>query len=238
MTGYKYDLHVHTDEVSPCGKVPARDVVRMYKDAGYDGVVITDHYFDGFFESFGGQSWKEKTEHYLEGFRIALNEGKQSGLKVFQGMEIRFQENSNDYLVFGIDEDFLKANKELYKLNLRDFRKLIEGTGFLLVQAHPFRPFMIPASPELIDGVEIYNGNPRHDSHNGLAYEYAFENHLLMTSGSDFHQPEDLARGGISVPEEISTSAELISAIKNLKTTELIRNSTPEQSEAAPTEPD
>jgi len=51
MAIYKYDTHVHTKEVSPCGKVPAIEVVKLYKDAGYHGIVITDHYCDSFFES-------------------------------------------------------------------------------------------------------------------------------------------------------------------------------------------
>jgi len=55
----------------------------------------------------------------------------------------------------------------------------------------------------LIDGVEIYNGNPRHNSSNHLALEYARKNGLKMLSGSDFHQVQDAARGGIIVDERI-----------------------------------
>lgn len=41
---YKYELHCHTDEVSLCGKVPAGEIAEMYRQAGYSGIVITDHY--------------------------------------------------------------------------------------------------------------------------------------------------------------------------------------------------
>lgn len=47
---YRYDLHVHTSEVSACGSIPAKEVVRLYHQAGYDGLVITDHYADYFFQ--------------------------------------------------------------------------------------------------------------------------------------------------------------------------------------------
>ena len=40
---YKYELHCHTKEVSRCGAVPAAEIVKMYKENGYDGIVITDH---------------------------------------------------------------------------------------------------------------------------------------------------------------------------------------------------
>ena len=224
MIQYKYDIHVHTSEVSDCGRISAKDMAGMYKDAGYHGVVITDHYCENFFSQFRRKSWEEKIEQYLTGYYNALNEGIKLGLQVIPGMEITFRENYNDYLVYGIDENFLKENKELYKLGLKGFGKLIEGSGIITVQAHPFRPFMIPASPKLIDGVEVYNGNPRQNSRNQLAFEYAEKNGLIMLSGSDFHQRDDLARGGIIVSEEIRSPSELINAIRNGKITELIQS--------------
>ena len=72
---------------------------------------------------------------------------------------------------------------------------------------------MNPASDDLLDGLEVYNGNPRHDSQNDKALSYAEKHNLKMISGSDFHENEDLARGGIvaELPEKMS---ELISLLK------------------------
>ena len=83
---------------------------------------------------------------------------------------------------------------------------------------------MTQAPPELLDGIEVFNGNPRHNSRNELALEYAEKNGLLKLSGSDFHQRQDLARGGILVPEEISNPLQLVDSMKNGKITGLIRN--------------
>jgi len=223
MAIYKYDTHVHTKEVSPCGKVPAVEVVKLYKDAGYHGIVITDHYCDSFFESLYGLTWDEKIERYLKGYNKAYEAGKKLGLKVILGMEIRFTENVNDYLIYGFDEDFLKDNKELYKLNLKGFRELTKDKNILIFQAHPFRPAMIPAPPELLDGIEIHNGNPRHNSNNDLAYEYALKNRLLMLSGSDFHQRGDIAAGGIIIYTSIDNSEEFSDIIRNKRIMELIQ---------------
>ena len=200
---YKYETHFHTAETSPCGKVRAVDAVRIYKEAGYTGIVVTDHYFHGFFERQLFKSWDAKIDLYLAGYHRALEEGAKLGLEVHLGMEIQFSENSNDYLVYGFDEDFLRRSKKLYRLGLKDFRKHTTGSGIVIVQAHPFRPRMIPADPSLLDGIEIYNGNPRHDSSNHLALKYAQDNGLKMLSGSDFHQVQDAARGGIIVAERI-----------------------------------
>ncbi len=204
---FKYETHLHTDETSPCGRVPAVESVRIYKKAGYTGIVVTDHYTRGFFEKQLFKSWDDKIDLYLAGYHKALEEGAKLDLDVHLGMEIQFNENANDYLVYGFDEHFLRMYKKLYKLGLEAFRKLTAGNGIIIVQAHPFRPRMIPAKPSLIDGVEIYNGNPRHDSSNHLAFEYAKENGLKMLSGSDFHQVQDAARGGIIVGSRIEPGA-------------------------------
>ena len=49
MNLYYYDLHVHTSNVSPCAHVKAEEVVRLYAQAGYKGIVITDHYSEKYF---------------------------------------------------------------------------------------------------------------------------------------------------------------------------------------------
>ena len=223
MTAFKYDTHVHTKEISPCSKVPAKEAVKMYKEAGYHGIIITDHYCDSFFISLGNLTWNEKIDSFLEGYNIAFDAGKKLGLKVILGMEIRFVGDSNDYLVYGFDEDFLRNNKELYKLSLKQFRELTKKENILIFQAHPFRSGMIQAPPELLDGIEVFNGNPRHNSNNNLAYGYALKNQLLMLSGSDFHQKVDIARGGVIVSESICNPQEFADIIRNNKITDLIQ---------------
>lgn len=222
MKLYKYDMHVHTAEVSICGMVPASQVVYLYKEAGYHGIVITDHYIDEYFYGLGHKSWKDKIDEFLKGYRNALSEGEKSGLKIIPGIEIRFTENNNDYLIYGIDEAFLRHNKELYKLGLEKFRKLIRGENILIYQAHPFRSWVNPANPVLLDGVEVFNGNLRQVNNNHQALSFAVANNLKMASGSDFHQVEDLAMGGVIFPDEICTPVQLFKALKNDRAVGLI----------------
>jgi predicted metal-dependent phosphoesterase TrpH len=209
MAIYKIDTHVHTSETSFCGNVRGIELVRLYKNSGYYGVIITDHYCKEFFESLGKKNWEEKVDRFLTGYRNAFNEGKKIGINVFLGMEIRFTENWNDYLVYGFSEDFLKEYKELYNLGLKKFRKFTQGKGILIFQAHPFRQGMTRANLLLLDGVEVFNGHPRQNSYNHLAYSFAKKNNLIMISGSDFHRAEDLATGGIIIPKAAGSSKEL-----------------------------
>ena len=42
---YKYELHTHTKYGSrQCGRTEPKDIERMYKENGYSGIVLTDHY--------------------------------------------------------------------------------------------------------------------------------------------------------------------------------------------------
>ena len=91
----------------------------------------------------------------------------------------------------------------MHRLDLAGLHALCRRWGALLVQAHPNRKNCHPVDAGLLDGVEVFNGNPRHDSHNALTLAFAQAHpHLIRTSGSDYHQPQDLARGGIVADAE------------------------------------
>ncbi len=215
MDSYIYDVHIHTSETSSCGKVDAKTVVRVYKEAGYHGLVITDHYTRGYFESLRYNQWEDKVNQYLRGYHSALAEGRKLGLNVLLGMELRFDENESDYLIYGIDEDFLFRHRELYTLNIEKFSGMINGTTIQIYQAHPFRLTSVPANPAYLHGIEVYNGNPRQISNNSKAFEYAKKNGLKMISGSDFHLLSDLARGGIILSDTPPDSVEFAQILKN-----------------------
>jgi len=210
---FKFDTHIHTSETSHCGEISAKETVRLYKEAGYDGICITDHYYKSYFENMGNISWEEKIDIYLKGYKNACTEGERVNLNIILGTEITFVGSPNDYLIFGVTEEFLFENPELYSYNMSDFRKLIDKYGMLIYQAHPFRPYITPQLPIFLDGIEVYNANPRHNPRNELAYKYALDNNLKMSSGSDCHQAGDVGRGGIITEERITTSEELINIL-------------------------
>jgi len=217
MKIFKYELHTHTVEVSPCAHEKARDIVNFYKKKGYQGLVITDHFHEKYFNSLGNMKWEDKIDLYHSGFREALDEGKKLGMDVLWGIELRFTDHGNDYLVYGLDDAFLKSHENLHEYTLSDFHNLIgENDQVLIYQAHPYRPGHTIANPDLLDGLEVYNGHPRHNSRNDKARAFADEHRLLFLSGSDFHQKGDEASGGIISSKRISCTSELIHTLKNL----------------------
>jgi len=222
MKSFKTDLHIHTRESSPCGEIGARRLVLLYSQIGFSTIVITDHFFRGYFESLKGISWEEKIDCFMTGYKIALDEAKSTHINVLLGAEITFDADPNDYLVYGIDEFFLKNNPMLYEIGLEKFNSLIDKSKIMVFQAHPFREGMSPASSLLLDGMEVYNGSPRHNSNNDFALKHAVSHNLIMISGSDFHCNTDLGTGGIITNNEIKTIKQLNSLLMRNEDIKLI----------------
>lgn len=218
MDKFFCEMHAHTSNTSRCSHVSADDMIKDYIKAGYDGIVVTDHLSPSTFEQFEGEaiSWKEKVDFFLRGYKAAT-EAANGKIKVFLGMEIRFyfpeDANMNDYLVYGVTEKFLYDNVDIDRMRIRQFSELVHKNGMAIFQAHPFRTGMTVTNPKYLDGIEVYNACIRHNSHNNIANMWADENGLLRTSGSDYHEHEDTARGGLIFDREITDNADLVKAL-------------------------
>ncbi len=211
------ELHAHSSESSRCGSVAAAELIEKYKNAGYSALVLTDHYYARFFDKFSDLSWEKQLEKYLKGYKNAEEAAGDLEFKVFLGIEIKFNNDPNEYLIYGLNEEFLLKHPNLHHRNLEEFKILAEKQKeeTMIFQAHPYRQGMKPAASKLLDGLEVYNGNPRHDSQNAKAFSYAKDHKLKMISGSDFHEYEDLGRGGIVVADIPTKMKDLIALLKS-----------------------
>lgn len=219
MKKYFTELHLHTKESSSCSKVPAREMIDMYKSKGYSTIVVTDH-CKSKLERLGDISWKEKIDYMYKGFDIAKKYGNEQGMNILLGVEITLELTNNEYidcLVYGIDKEFLYENENIYEYSLEKLYKLCNGKGYLLVQAHPFRDNVRLAPLEYIDGIEVFNGCHDEISRNDKALEYGSSTNKILTSGSDFHHLNDLARGGIITDIEIKDIKQLVEILKSKK---------------------
>lgn len=211
----KIDLHVHTAEVSGCANVPGEEVVRLYAEAGYDAIVITNHYVSYNKQRFENEG-KDFYETFVNGIRICEEAGKKYGIKVFYGYELRFNRSENDYLVYGMDLETAKDCDRFFSMGPREFSHFANENGILFYQAHPFRNHMTITDPRYLFGIEVRNGNPRHDSRNDIAAAWANRfPHLKKIAGSDFHQREDLAISGICTHRNVDTMEDLLSVLRD-----------------------
>jgi predicted metal-dependent phosphoesterase TrpH len=72
-------------------------------------------------------------------------------------------------------------------------------------------------------GAEVFNGNPRHENNNTQAAAFARRHGLRQSAGSDFHQYEDVGRGGLYLPAAVATEGDLARWLKR-ETPRLYRN--------------
>lgn len=219
---YKIETHLHTSEVSRCAKLSAEEMIKFYAQAGYDVVLVTDHYTKRFFNGLGDISWKEKAEKYLLGYKAAFQAGKKFGVTVLLSMELTFDNAPNDYLVYGITEKFIENNPELYESSIEKFYPIAKENGFLVIQAHPFRDKVCYPTIEFVDGLEIYNTNPRHEDYNERTKVLAEENNLLFTAGSDAHRSEDATLTGLISTKPVFNMDDFIALIRS-KEVEVVR---------------
>ena len=212
----KWELHAHCSETSLCGHIPAQEVVKNYLEKGYTGLVLTDHYSAKTLRALPGEG-AERVESWLRGYHIAREAGERYGLTVLFGLEARLQFNDNDFLILGTTPDFLRANPDLHLGTLHELHEAVQSAGGLLIQAHPYREeSCFPENADDLDGIEVFNGCPRHENFNERALAFAEKHpHLIRTSGSDYHRPMDLATSGIETDRCIETGADLVKCLKD-----------------------
>lgn len=212
---YKIETHLHTNHVSKCGHLSASEIVKGYADAGYSALIVTDHYNRTTFDFLGidPAAPGDKLTPFLDGYRRVREEAEKVGIRVFRGAELRFDECDNDYLFYGWLDDVLAEPEEVFRMGIAGFAPMARAAGGLIIQAHPYRRSCTPAIARYLDGVEVRNMNPRHDSHNDRAEAYAEEYGLIRTSGSDCHRTEDIGLGGIVtnyLPSDVLSMTRLI----------------------------
>ncbi len=211
---FKTELHLHTNGVSSCCDCPAEVAIERYLAAGYRTLVVTDHYHSYYLSQF--PSHEEAVAHFVSGAERyrTLADGR---MTVLSAIELRLDENCNDYLVYGVTPEFLSATPELTHLRRREaFAKLHEA-GALIFQAHPFRNRMTVLPPDGLDGVEVFNAHNGHDSRNSLAYAYANLYGLAGIAGTDFHHLFNQPTAGILSDASIPDMPTLLTVLREKK---------------------
>ena len=112
--------------------------------------------------------WEERIDLFWKGYEDAKAEGDRIGLDVFFGLEQNFA--GDEYLVYGLDKAYMKAHPEMEHWNRRQQLEEVHKAGGCVIQAHPFRNGCVPADAKLLDGVEVFNMHPGHNSRCILAW--------------------------------------------------------------------
>lgn len=223
-SGYALETHMHTSESSKCAHASGKRMARFYKDLGYSGIIITDHFFNGNTTVPPHFPWKERVRLFCEGYEHAFDEGKRIGLDVFFGWEYGYY--GTEFLTIGLDKEWLLKHPDVLEWGVEDYLDRVRADGGLAIHAHPFREASyideIRLFPKHVDAVEVINSRNAHSIQDIKAYQYAKKHSLMMTSGSDSHDTEALPGGGMILKKRPQSVGELVSVIKSGKYMKLI----------------
>ncbi|MDR0567976.1 MAG: PHP domain-containing protein [Spirochaetaceae bacterium] len=221
-----YETHLHTAQASSCAVSAGREYISRYKDLGYSGIIITDHFYNGNSSLNRNLPWKEWVRQFCRGYEDALNEGVKQGLSVFFGWEETF--DGDDYLIYGLDKEWLLEHPEAAHWTRREQYEKISQYGGCVVQAHPFRQHYyintVHLSTGCVDAVEAANAGNHSQSYDALAMRYAQKLRLPVSAGSDIHRAEDVRAGetfGVYLPQKLTSILDYVKAVRERRITGL-----------------
>ena len=217
---YLYETHLHTAGISACAVSRGAEYIKGYKDMGYSGIIVTDHFYNGNSGLPKDLPWKEWVNQFCRGYEEARNEGERRGLDVFFGWEETF-DNCDDYLVYGLDKDWLLEHPECRHWTRGEQYRAVKEAGGCVVQAHPFRQryyiSRVVLSTGCVDAVETDNGG-NENCDDALAFSYANKIGKPQTAGTDIHDASHIYSGslyGVYLNRKLDSIADYVKIICN-----------------------
>ncbi len=196
-----FDIHIHENLFSSDSHLNPIQILEEAKEAGLDGLCITDHESNDF---------KNYVAQYTENY----------DLKIIVGAEILTQEG--DILVFGLDDLPTEV------IPARELLTAVNKAGGVGIAAHPFRnnnrglENNIADLAPLLHGIEALNGSTS-SANNYRAIEAGLANTLSLLGGSDAHYPGRIGKFITEIEAEIDKEKDFIEAIKNDRVQPLYR---------------
>lgn len=203
----KLDMHCHTKEGSPDGKLTLLENIEILKQKGYNGMLITDH------DSYKAYRYYKKLPDKPEDF------------VVLKGIE--YDTIDAGHMLVIMPTDVKLPILELRGLPVILLIEIVHRYGGIIGPAHPcgskflsifstLRDKKIPNIYHKFDFVEGYNACEDADS-NMRAMRLAEEYHLPCVGGSDSHRPDCAGFGYTILQEDIENETELINYIRSGK---------------------
>ena len=223
---YKLEMHLHTIHNSHCGQVEPVDIAREYADAGYNGIVVTNHFNRTDLFGYVAQQYGSRLNvmsDYMRDYYELKDECAKYGIDVFFGLEAapdfctyyKYSPPYGEILVYGITpEELLEYGYDILNFNKMELYDWAEKHGCLLVVAHPYRKICTELDYRYVHGIEISNLHPHQDSKNHKAEKVCDMLGLIPTGGSDYHF-EGGARGGILLKRAPESEKDLVSILKS-----------------------
>ena len=217
---FLYETHCHEKLCSACAVATPEELVMGYKNAGYSGLVLTDHFLSGNTCVSYRLPYKERILKYYDAFLKAKELGEKLDFDVIFGFEHMYG-GWKEMLVYGLEIDFLLSNDDLLNLTAEEFYKRVNNSGGIIIHAHPYRyrwyiDMDFKPRFDLCDGVEVYNAYNTKEE-NVKAFKSCKEWGKIALSGGDIHDGFDkkLNYSGVYFDKRVKTAKEFANELKS-----------------------
>ncbi len=189
----KLDCHTHTSRFSGCSVIAPDNLLTRARGHGLDGLVLTEH----------NQFWPRNE---LSSLRRAFPE-----LLILSGAEITVGLHHVVVLLPRPDRSLISIE------NMASLAAAVEKRNGCAFVAHPFR--FTPDFDELVldypfRAIEVASFNQSKAGKVESSLEYARQHDLHPITASDAHSAEPVGEYFITLPETISSAADLIDIIQ------------------------
>lgn len=211
----KVETHLHVVPIGTCPIETPRDTARLYKNAGYDVLIVTNHFQKKTINDMRSEG-KDPIAEYVNAYREVKKYGEKVGLEVWFGVEVALETTgcNAEFLLYGVDEDFILSNPDMINYTQAELYKKVQEAGAIMVQAHPYRSNTALCDLEYMDGIEAFNLHPNHTQPYPEFVSMARASGKIITSGSDFHFRGGEALGGVIVGDEVKNINDFVNALK------------------------
>lgn len=198
------DLHTHTHPLSHDSLLSPDDLIEAAKEAGLDGVCLTEHDF----------FWEPET---------AADLSRRHNFLVIPGIEVNTEDGH--IVVFGLERFAYGMHR------MAELARMAADAGAVMIAAHPYRrqlPFELRhdgdwthaleravANPAYAhaQGIEARNGRGS-DRENAFSAEVCARLSLPAVAASDAHERKDVGRCATEFERRINGLADLIAELK------------------------
>ena len=216
---FKYDLHVHSIGASACGHDTVCEMMKRYKEIGFTGFALTNHFLHGYTGVDRSLSWRDYVKEYSKYYYDALETAQKLDFDLISGLEEKY-DAGKEILVYGITPETLLANPQLEAMDINIWSNTVRQNDGFIAYAHPFRnrayipdPYAMP-DISLVDGIEAYNycNDP---CDNELAVKTFKNSGKITIAGGDLHSVNFNDTFGIITQNRIKNTTDLAQTLKN-----------------------
>ena len=220
---YLYETHCHSSESSACARSTSVEMARAHKEAGYTGMILTNHNWGGNTAISRELSWNDFLDAFFAPFYTAKEWGDANDFQVFPGYEAGY--DGTEFLIYGVKIESMYDHPEIRDASVEEQFEIVHSLGGIVVHAHPFREAFyirkVRLFPEYVDAIEgvnaahcPYNGMSDNRVFNERALKYAGELGKVITGGSDTHSTS-LFGGGMAFPRKLDDIDDFVRYVKS-----------------------